>query len=62
MGKLSFSYIWGWQAVRIRIAVAVICVVLNILAVWIIWEAAVKPLRSAAPGGWSRGFPATFYL
>jgi hypothetical protein len=59
---MCFPYIWGWQAVKIRIAVVVICVVLNILAAWIMWEAVVKPLRSAAPDGWSRSFPAPFYL
>ncbi len=52
----------GNKTMRIRIAVAIICVILNILAAWIMWEAVVKPLRSAAPGGWSRSFPAPFYL
>ena len=35
--------------VRIKIAAVIICVV-------------VKPLRSAAPDGWSRDFQAPFYL
>jgi hypothetical protein len=45
-----------------RRAVAVVCLVVNILASWIMWEAVVKPLKSCCPGAWSREFPAPFYL
>ena len=50
------------KTMRMKIAAVIICVVLNILAAWIMWEAVVKPLRSAAPDGWSRDFQAPFYL
>jgi hypothetical protein len=37
-------------------------IIMNILGCWIMWEAVVKPLRSMAPGCWSRSFPSPFYL
>jgi hypothetical protein len=46
---------WRW-------AVSIVCLVVNMLSVWILWEAVVRPLKSCCPGGWSRNFPAPFYL
>jgi hypothetical protein len=40
----------------------VLGIIMNILGCWIMWEAVVKPLRSMAPGGWSREFPSPFYI
>jgi len=46
----------------LRAAAVLVLLVLNILAVWIMWEAVVKPLKSCCPSAWSRDFPASFYL
>ena len=40
----------------------VLGIMLNMLGCWVMWEAVVKPLRSMAPGGWSRSFPSPFYI
>jgi hypothetical protein len=45
-----------------RSAVSIVCLVVNILSVWILWEAVVRPLKSCCPGGWLRDFPAPFYI
>jgi hypothetical protein len=45
-----------------RRVVAVVCLVVNILSAWIMWEAVVKPLKDCCPKAWSREFPAPFYL
>jgi hypothetical protein len=47
---------------RLRRALVVACLVLIVLAEWIMWEAVVKPLKDCCPSAWSRGFPAPFYL
>ena len=47
---------------RARVATVVACLVLLVLAEWIVWEAVVKPLKSCCPGAWGRGFPSPFYL
>ena len=44
-----------------RIAV-VICLVMIILAEWIMWEAVVKTLKNCCPKSWSREFPSPFYI
>ena len=47
---------------RLRKALVVLCLTLIILGEWVMWEAVVKPLRSCCPHGWSRDFPAPFYV
>ena len=47
---------------RLRNPVVIVCLVLIILGEWIMWEAVVKPLKSANPASWSRDFPAPFYI
>jgi hypothetical protein len=47
---------------RVRKALVVVCLVLIVLGEWMMWEAVVRPLRSAAPGAWSKEFPSPFYV
>jgi len=47
---------------RLRSALVVTCLTLIILGEWVMWEAVVKPLKSANPASWSRDFPAPFYI
>jgi hypothetical protein len=37
-------------------------IVINMLGCWVMWESVVKPLKSMVQGGWSKEFPAPFYL
>jgi hypothetical protein len=50
------------MGVRLRKLLVVVCLVLVVLGEWVMWEAVVKPLRSAAPGAWSKEFPSPFYV
>jgi len=47
---------------RGRVVAVVVCLVLLVLAEWIMWEAVVKPLKSCCPSAWARDFPFPFYL
>jgi hypothetical protein len=40
----------------------VTAIIFNVLGVWIMWEAVVKPLKSAAPNAWNYNFPSPFYI
>ena len=47
---------------RLRKALVVVCLALVVLGEWVMWEAVVRPLRSAVPGAWSKEFPSPFYV
>jgi hypothetical protein len=47
---------------KVKAAGVVTAIIFNALGVWIMWEAVVKPLKSAAPNAWNTGFPSPFYI
>jgi len=47
---------------RLRNALVVLCLTLNVLAEWVMWECVVKPLKDMNPASWSKEFPSPFYL
>jgi hypothetical protein len=47
---------------RVRKLLVVVCLALVVLGEWVMWEAVVKPLRSAVPDAWSNEFPSPFYI
>jgi hypothetical protein len=47
---------------EIKAAGIVTAVIFNMLGVWIMWEAVVKPLKSAAPNAWNIDFASPFYI